>query len=75
MKLGAQLYSVRDNVQNAQDFRTTLKKLKAMGYENVQASGIGPIAPEDLRDISAELEGFHLTFPWLFHMSLLLTGP
>jgi sugar phosphate isomerase/epimerase len=56
MKLGAQLYSVRDNVQNAQDFRTTLQKLKAMGYENVQASGIGPIAAEDLRDISAELD-------------------
>ena len=54
MKLGAQLYSVRDNVQNAADFRTTLLRLKEMGYENVQASGIGPIAAEDLRDISLE---------------------
>jgi len=56
MKLGAQLYSVRDNVQNADDFRTTLLRLKKMGYENVQASGIGPIAAEDLRDISLETE-------------------
>ena len=56
MKLGAQLYSVRNNVQNAQDFRTTLQTLKKMGYENVQASGIGPIAAEDLRDISLETE-------------------
>jgi len=56
MKLGAQLYSVRDNVQNADDFRTTLLRLKKMGYENVQASGIGPISPEDLRDISLETE-------------------
>jgi len=56
MKLGAQLYSVRNNVQTADDFRTTLLKLKKMGYENVQASGIGPIAAEDLRDISIETE-------------------
>ena len=50
MKLGAQLYSVRDNVKNAQDYRTTVQRLKEMGYENVQASGIGPIAAEDLRE-------------------------
>ena len=34
----------------------TLVCLKKMGYENVQASGIGPIAAEDLRDISLETE-------------------
>lgn len=56
MKLGAQLYSICNHVQTADDFRTSLFRLKKMGYENVQASGIGPIAAEDLRDISQETD-------------------
>lgn len=56
MKLGAQLYSIRNLVQTAEDYRATMIALKKMGYENVQASGIGPISAEELREISLETE-------------------
>ena len=56
MKLGAQLYSVRDFTQNAEDFRSTMKRIKQIGYENVQISGIGPIDANLIRSISEETE-------------------
>ena len=37
MKLGFQLYSVRDDM--AQDFLGTLKKVKAMGFEGGEMAG------------------------------------
>ena len=38
MKIGVQLYSVRDDM--AQDFEGTLKKVKEMGYECVEFAGL-----------------------------------
>ena len=38
--IGAQLYSVRTLVQNADDLRKTLASLKEMGYNTCQLSGI-----------------------------------
>ena len=51
MKLGAQLYSVRNLVQTPADIRTTFARLADMGYENVQLSGAGPIDPHELKEI------------------------
>ena len=51
MKLGAQLYSVRNLVQTPADIRATLARLADMGYENVQLSGAGPIDPNELKSI------------------------
>lgn len=56
MKLGAQLYSVRTFTQTPEDLLATFRKIKAIGYENVQLSGAGPIAAETVRDISLETE-------------------
>jgi sugar phosphate isomerase/epimerase len=39
MKIGAQLYTVRDYCQNADDFNETMRKVAAMGYEYAQLSG------------------------------------
>ncbi len=39
MKLGAQLYTVRDFTQNLNDFSETLKKVADIGYTEVQVSG------------------------------------
>ena len=39
MKLGAQLYSVRDHLKTPEDLRATFLKMKEIGYENVQLSG------------------------------------
>ena len=54
MKLGAQLYSVRNATQTPDGVRETFRRVKEIGYEVVQVSGVGPIAPECLRDISEE---------------------
>lgn len=54
MKLGAQLYSVRTGLQTPEDVRKTFRKIKAIGYENVQFSGGAPIDAEVLKEISEE---------------------
>lgn len=41
MKIGAQLYTVRDFTQTKEDFADTIKKVADIGYECVQVSGIG----------------------------------
>ena len=42
MKIGAQLYTVRDFCQNLDDFAETLKKIADIGYKSVQVSGSCP---------------------------------
>ncbi len=54
MKLGAQLFSVRNYLQTPEDVRTTFLKLKEIGYENVQLSGNAQMPAEVFRDISLE---------------------
>lgn len=54
MKLGAQLFSLRDFIKTPEDIRETFHKVKAMGYENVQFSGGGPIDARELKAISDE---------------------
>lgn len=39
MKIGAQLYTVRDYCQNLESFSESLKKVADIGYETVQVSG------------------------------------
>ena len=39
MKIGAQLYSLRDYCKTLDDFKETLKKVADMGYTSVQVSG------------------------------------
>jgi len=39
MKIGAQLYSVRDKCSNAEDIKATFAEMKKMGYTSVQVSG------------------------------------
>ncbi len=56
MKLGFQLFSVRNLLQTPQDVRAAFRKIKQIGYENVQLSGVGSITAEELADISKESE-------------------
>lgn len=39
MKIGAQLYTVRDSCKTLEDFASTLKKVADIGYKTVQVSG------------------------------------
>ncbi len=53
MKLGAQLYSVRQFTQNYEDLSLTFDKLKKIGYECVQLSGIGAeVTPTQIAELS-----------------------
>jgi sugar phosphate isomerase/epimerase len=51
---GAQLYTLRQFTKNEEDFRRTLRKVKEIGYETVQVSAIGPIAPERVKAAADE---------------------
>ncbi|MDR0569545.1 MAG: sugar phosphate isomerase/epimerase [Spirochaetaceae bacterium] len=42
MKIGAQLYSVRDYTKTPADIEDTLRRIKAIGFEVIQISGFGP---------------------------------
>ena len=48
-QVAAQLYTLRDFCKTPADIATTLKKVRAIGYEAVQVSGIAPIAEEELK--------------------------
>ncbi len=50
-KMGIQLYTLRDYIQNAEDFDKTLERLEKMGVTDVQISAIGDIPA----DIQAEI--------------------
>lgn len=54
MKLGAQVYSVRNYIQNPEDYGNTLKQLKALGYDTVQHAGPDIADPYLLRDLTQQ---------------------
>jgi len=47
-QVAAQLYTVRDFAKTPAEIAQTLKKIRAIGYEAVQVSGLGPIAESEL---------------------------
>jgi sugar phosphate isomerase/epimerase len=54
MLIGAQLYTIREFTQTVKNIDESFKKIAEIGYTCVQASGFGPISPEQLRDIAEE---------------------
>ena len=55
MKLGAQLYTLRKQMQTEQEIEKGLEKVADIGYSCVQVSGIGKIAPEKIKAICDSL--------------------
>ncbi len=49
--IAAQLYTLRDHCKTAADLAASLKKVRKIGYEAVQISGIGPIDAKDVAGI------------------------
>lgn len=67
--MAIQLYTLRDHIQNAEDFDKTLKRLSDMGVRDVQISGIGDIPAEVQREI-LDRHGMkvcitHKSFDWM----------
>jgi sugar phosphate isomerase/epimerase len=54
MKIGAQLYSLREYCRTHEDLKNTLKRVAQIGYETVQASAICPIDYSLLRQFCDE---------------------
>jgi sugar phosphate isomerase/epimerase len=50
-QLAAQMYSLRDFCKDPQSLAESLKKVKAMGYDAVQISGVCPIEYTDLKKL------------------------
>lgn len=57
-QVAAQLYTLRDHIKTPTDIAASLKKVRAIGFEAVQVSGMGPIEESELVKI---LEGEGLT--------------
>ncbi len=47
-QIAAQLFTLRDFLKTPQDIQATLTKVRAIGYEAVQVSGMGPIEESEL---------------------------
>ena len=56
MKLGAQLYPIRQFTKTPEDIEASLRKIKAQGFDVIQISGFGPMDPHKLGDLVHELE-------------------
>lgn len=72
--LAAQLYTVREFTKTPADIAVTMKKVKAMGYDAVQTSGLGPHDPAELRRI-VDSEGLTICATHVDFMSLLNDTP
>lgn len=53
-QIAAQLYTIREFCKNEDDLRRSLEKIRNIGYQAVQVSGIAPIAPEKVRQFLDE---------------------
>ena len=51
MRLGAQLFTLREFCKTMPDIVQTLKKVRQIGYTAVQVSGIGPVDPMELAKV------------------------
>ena len=49
--IAAQLYTLRDFMKTPDEMARTLKRVRQMGYEAAQISGVGPIDPAELRQL------------------------
>lgn len=54
MTVAAQLYTLREFMKTPEEISTSLKKVKALGYNAVQVSGVGPIDAKQLRRLADE---------------------
>lgn len=55
-KIAVTLFNLRDYCQTAEDLDQTLAKVKKIGYQAVQVSGIGPIPPAKVKELLDKYE-------------------
>jgi sugar phosphate isomerase/epimerase len=52
MKIGAQMYTLREDCQTLEGFERSMERVAAIGYRSAQISGGGDFSPGDIRAIS-----------------------
>ena len=52
LQFGVTLFNLRDHCKTESDLDTTLGRVRDIGYQNIQVSGLGPIAPEKVRELA-----------------------
>ncbi len=67
MKIGAQLYTLREYMKTADDVFRTFERVKKIGYDNVQVSGVGAaVTPEEVakaaRDNGLSIVATHMAW-------------
>ncbi|MFU0828589.1 MAG: Sugar phosphate isomerase/epimerase [Lachnoclostridium sp.] len=50
MRIGLQLYTVRDSYKNGEEFKKILKKIKELGYEGVEFAGYAGLGAKELKE-------------------------
>ena len=50
-KIAVTLFNLREHCKTYEDLDKTLERVKNIGYEAVQISGIGPIPPEKVKEL------------------------
>ncbi len=55
MKIGLQLYTIRDTYETAEEFKAAIKKVKELGYDGVEFAGYAGMAAEELKLFINEL--------------------
>lgn len=53
--VAAQLYTVRDFLKTEDQLRGTLEKVKSIGYNSVQVSGMGPMDSQYVKDVANDI--------------------
>lgn len=53
--IAAQLYTLRSRLRTRKNIEASLKRIKEIGYNAIQVSGMGPIAPEFLKSMIDEI--------------------
>ena len=53
LPVALQVYSVRDEAEN--DFRSTMRKVKEIGYDGVELAGLYGLAPSEVKSVLDEL--------------------
>jgi sugar phosphate isomerase/epimerase len=66
MKIGVQMYTIRDHLKTPQDINSSLKRIKEMGFNLVQLSGLGPCGTDELSEMLREngIEACGTHSPW-----------
>lgn len=54
--IAAQLFTLREFLKTPGDIEESLKKVKGIGYNAIQVSGLGPVEPAFLKELASELD-------------------